>query len=250
MADRHVEKTPRRNTRRLVVVVFGVWGRYLYQRGAKRRCRAIERQRRRRGCADSVATEPGLGLLVGRKRNLAHVGSAHADVIHTTEDERSRAIVRRELPEAGSCPCDLSAVIPPVEAHPGAPLPRLILEVSRLVELLVVVNAEGKPGSSRHCCTRSTDLRLEKARCHAGKDHERREAVDIWHAHAPRISRNLGVVPFNRKRDRGVAEHAEVITIVCVLRNPLARKDQVLPERLLDAGMEFISKAGTQRAAR
>jgi predicted butyrate kinase (DUF1464 family) len=59
--------------------------------------RAIEKQRRRRGCADAVASESGLGLLVGRKRNLAQVGGAHADVIHTTEDERSRAIVRRAI---------------------------------------------------------------------------------------------------------------------------------------------------------
>src|ERR1700728_1860226 len=144
MAERHVEKVPRRDARRLVVVVLGVGGRHLYQRGAKRRCGAIEGQRRRRGCTDAVASEPGFGLLVGRKRNLAHVGSAYADVVHTTEDQRSRAIVRRELPEARCCPCDQSTVIPPVEADPGATLPRLILEVSGLVELLVVVDAERK----------------------------------------------------------------------------------------------------------
>ena len=122
--------------------------------------------------------------------------------------------------------------------------------MSGLVELLVVVDAERKSGSGRHCRTCSTDLRLEKARRHAGEDHERGEAMDIGHAHTPSISGNLGVVPFNGERDRSVAEHTEVITIVRVLRNPLARKDQVLPERLLNPGMEFIAKTGTQRTAR
>jgi len=70
-------------------------------------------------------------------------------------------------------PCDQSAVIPPVEADPRAALPRLILQVGCLVELLVVVNTERKPGSGRDCRTCSTDLGLEKPRRHAGEDDER-----------------------------------------------------------------------------
>jgi len=74
--------------------------------------------------------------------------------------------------------------------------------------------------------------------------------MDIGHAHAARISGNFGVVPFNGERDRSVAEHAEVVAIMCVLRDVLARKDQVLPECLLEASVEFIAKPGTQCAAR
>ena len=48
-----------------------------------------------------------------------------------------------QLPPAqGTGPGHQAAVIAPVEAHPWAALPGLVLEVGGLVELLVVVDAE------------------------------------------------------------------------------------------------------------
>ena len=81
---------------------------------------------------------------------------------------------------ARSCACHQSSVIPPVEAHPGTAFPGLVLEVGRLVEPLVVVNAEGK-------CRRRPHSRAAPAIC-GGKKRpprstipERREAVDFRH---------------------------------------------------------------------
>src|SRR5208282_22667 len=87
MADRDVEEVSRRDARRIVIVVFGSWRWHPDKTGAEGRCWAIERQWRRRGCALSSAREPRLGLLIGRKWNLAHVGRAHTDVIHAAEHD-------------------------------------------------------------------------------------------------------------------------------------------------------------------
>src|SRR5580693_928056 len=70
--------------------------------------------------------------------------------------------------------------------------------------------------------------------------------MDIGHAHAPRVSGNLRVVPFNGESDRRVAEHAEVVAIVSVFRDVLTGKYQESPERLLDASVELVAKAGIQ----
>src|SRR5208282_1147036 len=141
-----------------------------------------------------------------------------------------------------------TAIVPPVEAQPWAALPGLILKVGGLVELFVVVDAEGSPRSS-HGRTSAANLRREETRRHAREDHQHRKAMEIRNAHAARIPGNFGVVPFNREEDRGIAEHAEIVAIVRVLRDPLAGKDQVAPESLLQASVEFIAKAGTQRPA-
>ena len=74
--------------------------------------------------------------------------------------------------------------------------------------------------------------------------------MDIGNADPAGISGNLGIVPLNGKRDWSIAQHAEIITIVCVLRNPFAGKHQVLAKRLLDSRVEFIAKARTQCSAR
>src|ERR1700678_2938450 len=74
--------------------------------------------------------------------------------------------------------------------------------------------------------------------------------MDIDQAHPPRIYRNLRVMPFHRASDRRVAYHAEVVAVVRVLRNPLPGKDQVFSERLLQSGVELVTKARTQRGQR
>jgi len=73
--------------------------------------------------------------------------------------------------------------------------------------------------------------------------------MDVRHAHTARISGNLRVVPLDRESDRSIAEHAKVVAIVGVLRNPFTGKDEVFPECLLDPCMVFIAKARAQRPA-
>src|ERR1019366_962858 len=103
---------------------------------------------------------------------------------------------------------DETAVVPPVEANPGPGLPRLVLQVRRLVKLFVVVNSERQSvlsdGSSQ-----TASLRWEEARGDARHHHQRRESVELRHAHANCKARDLGTVPPNRKEDWGRGQHAE-----------------------------------------
>ena len=55
---------------------------------------------------------------------------------------------------------------------------------------------------------------------------------------------NFGVVPLDRERDRRVAENAEVVAVVSIFPDILAIEHHMLPESLLQSGMEFIAKAG------
>ena len=57
-------------------------------------------------------------------------------------------------------------------------------------------------------------------------------------------------MPLDGKRDRSVAENAEVVAVVRVFPDVLAIEHEVLAEGLLEAGMEFIAKARTQRSER
>ena len=68
--------------------------------------------------------------------------------------------------------------------------------------------------------------------------------MDVGEIHARRKARDFGVVPLDGKRDRSIAEHAEVVAVVRVFPDVLAVENDVLPERLLESGMEFIAKAG------
>src|SRR5580693_1143546 len=81
-----------------------------------------------------------------------------------------------------------AAVIPPVEADPRSVLPGLVLDVSGLVKLFVVVDAEHLVDARRRAD--STNLRGEETRRHAGHDDERRQAVEVRHAAADGITRN------------------------------------------------------------
>ncbi len=190
---------------------------------------------------DAVAGKSGLVLLIGAQGVSENILQQDGWVPGW---DRLRAIVARVHPVTRRVAGHQSAVVAPVEAEPWAALPGLILQVGRLVEFFVVVNAERETGTGDRCA-RSADLRMEEARRHAGEDHLRRKAMQVRNSHASRISGNFGVVPFNRESDRSVAEHAEIVAIVRVLRDPLAGKDQVAPESLLDPSVEFIAKAGT-----
>src|ERR1700688_611588 len=97
---------------------------------------------------------------------------------------------------------DQTAVITPIETNPGSPLGKLILQVSCLIEPLIVVDT--KYAGSAHAGRRgsdSADLRLEEARRHAGHHHERREAVVVRHASADGKSWDFRPGPLDGKRD-------------------------------------------------
>src|ERR1700722_15398284 len=69
VSHRHVEEVARRDARRVVIVVFGIWLRHLNQTGAKLRCQACPSRNGSGGRgADTVATEAGLKLLIGAQR--------------------------------------------------------------------------------------------------------------------------------------------------------------------------------------
>ena len=139
-----------------------------------------------------------------------------------------------------------SAVVAPVEAEPRAALPgRLVLQVCGHVVGFVVVNAEN-PRRRRGSGSGSRDLRSEEPGGDAGHHHQRAEAMVHRHAGAQRQSGNLRVMPFDRKCDRRITQHAEVVGAVRVLPDVFAVDHQKLSDGLLQAGMEFIAKAGCQ----
>src|SRR5208282_4316426 len=151
-----------------------------------------------------IASEPSLKLLVGAQG--VSEGITQKDGWLPANSSRLRAIVAGIYPVTRCITGHKSAVVPPVGADPWTALPGLVLHMRRLVELFVVVNAERESGAVRHRRARAADLWLEKARRHAGENHLRRKSMQIRHAQPARISRNLGVVPFNGKCDRSVSK--------------------------------------------
>ena len=71
--------------------------------------------------------------------------------------------------------------------------------------------------------------------------------MEIWYAHAAGISGYLRPLPFHRKRDRSVAQDAEVVAVVRVLPDVLARENEITSESLLNASVELIAKARIER---
>ena len=191
----------------------------------------------------AVAGEPGLEFLIRGQGNRAYVAGYHAHVRHAADQNRAGAIVKRFEAKAGSGPGHESAVVPPIEAHPGVFLPGLVLNVRGLVEVLVVIDAENSRGR-RRIGSRSGGLRGEEARRHARHHHERGQTVEVGHRAAKRESRNLGAVPLDGESDRGVAENAEIVGVVRVLPDVFAVQHEILPEGLLQTGVEFIAKSG------
>ena len=136
-----------------------------------------------------------------------------------------------------------TAVIPPVEADPGPSLPGLVLQVSRLVELFVVVDTEGSP-TLPYSNTQAAGLGWEETGGDAGEDYQGRKSMDVRHAHTDCVSRNLGIVPTNREEDRGRGQDAEIVARVRVTPNVISTHYSIATERLLQTGMEFIAIAG------
>src|ERR1700716_159769 len=74
--------------------------------------------------------------------------------------------------------------------------------------------------------------------------------MEVRHAHAPGNAGDLRIMPFNRESKRSRPEHTEIVCVMGVLPYILAGEDQVLPERLLQTGMEFIPPARAERSDR
>ena len=126
-----------------------------------------------------------------------------------------------------------------------ARLPWLILQVSGLVEVLIVVDPEHAAPASFGVAPIPLTCGVKKRAAtlditvYAGK------SVEIWNGNANGIAWNLRTGPLDRISDRSVAEHAEVVRLVRVLPDVLAVDHQIFSERLLQAGVEFIAMTGT-----
>src|SRR5580700_516358 len=137
----------------------------------------------------SSAKEPSFELLIGRQRSPV---AEHFHRRLTADRGGRRAVISRVHAIARRSAGNLSTVIAPAEREPGAALPWLVLHVGRLVEFLVVINAEGK-AILPHGGSETSDLWREEARGHARKHHACRQPVKIGHVDAGRVSRNLRV---------------------------------------------------------
>ena len=115
----------------------------------------------------------------------------------------------------------------------------------RLVKLFVVVNAEGS-AALPYRGTQTACLWWEETRGHTRHHDQRRESVELRHAHPNCISRDLGIVPPNREKDRRSAEDTEIVAGVRVFPDVVPAHDGKAAERLLQAGVEIIAIAGIQ----
>src|ERR1019366_8114810 len=143
-AQGQIKQVARLDALRIVVVVLGVRSRYLEVYGSERacgaggkRCRAMPRRQRVGSDQLTVAGQPGLVRLIGGQSPSGD-GVDQSDLVTRKSSSRARCRCR----QAWSCTGHQSAVISPVEAEPRPGLPRLVLNMGCLVELLVVVNAE------------------------------------------------------------------------------------------------------------
>ena len=138
----------------------------------------------RRGL-DAVAGQTGLGLLVEGE-------AAQVD---------RRCIVGSERHRTGH----QTRIVAPVEAAPDAlqesAFGNLVIEVGRLVELLVVVDAE-RQATCLGGGSGSGGLRREETCGHGRHLNVCAEVMELRHLHIDRIARDLRVMPVNREEDR------------------------------------------------
>ena len=117
----------------------------------------------------------------------------------------------------------------------------------RLVEFLVVVDAEGQAGLA-HGGSGSGHLRRIKAGGYRRGNHVGADAMDLRNIHAQGVAGNLRVVPVDGKGDGSVSQHAEVECVVGILPDVLAAEDDPLAEGLLESGVEFVLEARLKRS--
>src|SRR5437879_2797689 len=108
-----------------------------------------------------------------------------------------------------------------------------------LVELLVMINTEATDRRGSRAC--SAELRGEVARRHARENDQRREAMEIWNTHPSSNGRNLRIVPLNWESEWRAPEYAEVVGVMGIFPDVLAREHQISSCSLLQANMEFVA---------
>src|ERR1700722_1853629 len=120
--------------------------------------------------------------------------------------------------------------------------------MSGRVEILIVIDSKhsGSTLSGRRCSD-AANLRLKKTGRHARKDDERRQPVEIRHAGADSVARDLGARPLDGIGDRRVGQYAKVVSQVSVFPNVLGIDDEIPSKSLLKASVELVAPAGAQR---
>src|SRR5213596_676598 len=165
ISHRNVEEMTRGDAWRIFVVVFRPWSWDAHQSGSELSCWAWRWQSCRWSRVCAAAEQARLELLVG--------------------SEPAGSEIQRPTVRDGRCSCHQATVVSPIEAEPRPVFPRLVLYVSRLVELFVVIDAEwGDIASAtpRRDSAGSSKLQVEKPGGNAGEDEQGTEPMDVGHA--------------------------------------------------------------------
>src|SRR5665213_128678 len=155
----NVEQIAMRDPRWVLVVVLRVRCGDVDELRCELVGQAKVRQRRKRSCFDAIACETSLKLLICCQ-------PAQVDVVLSVDDNAAARTVGPVRIEAGHRTSRQTAIEPPVEPDERTILARsLILQVGRLIEALVVIDAERKaalPNRSACACA----LRWEEQGSH------------------------------------------------------------------------------------
>src|SRR5271155_1673327 len=120
IANRDIEEVPRRDARRIMVVVLSVRRRHLYKTGPELRCQADRGERGCRRGVDSAAVESSLELFISRQWSTI---AEHFDRRLAVERSRGRAVIPGVDAVTRRSSGYLSTVVAPAEREPGAALP-------------------------------------------------------------------------------------------------------------------------------
>ena len=184
-AGPNIEQVTWRDARRIVIVIGGARSRYL-QTGRSKVGSTARADRTVWCCHRAAAEEANRGLLRGRQCEK---------VIKSRHGARHQA-----------------AIVPPRKAGPGTILLPLIPNVRRLLEGLIVIDTEN----------RRIYRRIEQQASHLGTKETRSvvshggvplEAFDVGGTHTKRHSIDFGFPPTDRKLDRSVEEHIEIVRV-------------------------------------
>src|SRR5207248_1109888 len=137
VANGNVEQVARSDAGGMVIVILRSRSWNLYHVRRELRSEAGRRQGYERRRLHASASEPSLELLVGGESGQ---GNGRLSV----QSCGLRAVVERIRSIARHRTCHHATIVAPVEADPWTALPRrLVLQMGRLVEGFVVVDAEG-----------------------------------------------------------------------------------------------------------
>src|SRR5262245_3842234 len=221
-SDAQIEKVSRRDARRVVIVISRSLRRNPHAQRAAIRISASAQPSRRRG-ESSAAKQADLRLLVRRQpergRKIRHRSGDRAAVVTPTEGD-----VRLDLREA----------------------PKLILYLRGLLKSLVVINAkdasrqiriEEEPAAFRR--------KVSRPRVPGGK--ESRDTFVVGKIDARREAVDLRQIPRDRKSDRRVQDHAEIVGVARTLPEIIDVDHDVFPDALLNSEVELMPPSGLER---